>query len=237
LKRRDEHEELHMAVDAKVRDNHFYLHGVNYFRSRAEAVQLGDVGEKKTLSAHDTYLAVRESVPRNQLKIERATQIDIHSVDFDAGDIGAGITIPGVGSLGAATVARQLEDQTLSLVKLETLPTDIVAAVNSLPAVVGELARAGNAARLVHQAFVILEMKAALNLTRSSRFEVSGTTRSWAITGSGGSGSNSRTVVTMTPATTFAYLLLKPTWDTSLPKDIERVSGWEDDPWSREGAV
>ena len=141
--------------------------GVNYFRSHAEAVQFGDVGEKKTSSAHETYLAVRESVPRNQLKIERATQIDIHSVALDASDIGASITIPGVGSLGAATVARQLEDQTLSLVKLETQPTDIVAAANDSPAVIAELIRIGDAGRLVHQAFVILEMKTALNLTRS----------------------------------------------------------------------
>jgi hypothetical protein len=226
-----------MAVDARVRDNHFYLHGINYFRSHAEAVQLGDVGEKKAAGIHENYLAVRESVPRSQLKIERATQIDIHSVALDASDIGASITIPGVGSLGAATVARQLEDQTLSLVKLETLPTVIVAAANDSPAVITELIRIGDAGRLVHQAFVILEMKTALNLTRSIRFEVSGTTRSWAITGTGIGGSNSRTVVTITPATTFAYLLLKPTWDASPLKGCNRIAAWEDDPWTRKDAV
>jgi hypothetical protein len=226
-----------MAVDARVRYNHFYLHGVNYFRSHAEAVQLGDVGEKKAAGNHENYLAVRESVPRDRLRIERATQIDIHSVALDASDIGASITIPGVGSLGAATVARQLEDQTLSLVKLETQPTDIVAAANDSPAVIAELIRTGEAGRLVHQAFVILEMKTALNLTRSIRFEVSGTSRSWAITGTGSSGSNSRTVVTITPSTTFAYLLLKPTWDASPLKDYKRIAEWEDDPWSRKDAV
>ena len=226
-----------MAVDARVRDNHFHFNGVNYFRSHAEAVQFGDVGEKKAASARENYLAVLESVPRNRLKIERATQVDIHSVALDASDIGASITIPGVGSLGAATVARQLEDQTLSLVKLETLPKDIVAAANDSPTLIAELVRAGDAGRLVHQAFVILEMKTALNLTRSTRFEVGGTTRSWAITGSGSSGSNSRSVVTITPATTFAYLLLKPTWDASLLQNCKRIAGWENDPWSRKDAV
>jgi hypothetical protein len=226
-----------MAVDARVRDNHFHFNGVTYFRSHAEAVQFGDVGEKKTSSRRETYLAVRESVPRNQLKIERATQIDIHSVALGANDIGASITIPGVGSLGAATVARQLEDQTLSLVKLETLPRDIVAAANDSPAVIAELVRVGDAGRLVHQAFVILEMKTALNLTRSIRFEVSGTTRSWAITGTSSSGSNSRTVVTIAPATTFAYGLLKPQWDASLTNDCKRIAGWEEEPWSRRDAV
>jgi len=226
-----------MAVDARVRDNHFYLHGIDYFRSHAEAVQFGDVGEKKTASTRETYLAVRETVPRDRLKIERATQIDIHSVALDASHIGVSITIPGVGSLGAATVARQLEDQTLSLVKFETLPEDIIAAANGSPAVIAELVRAGAAGRLVHQTFVILEMKTALNLTRATRFEVSGTTRSWVIAGTGGSGSNNRTVVTITPATTFAYLLLKPQWDASVLQDCKRITGWQDDPWSRKDAV
>ena len=224
-----------MAVDARVRDNHFHLHGVNYFRSRAEAVQVGDVGEKKTAGNRESYLAVRESVPRNHLKIERATQIDIHSVALDASDIGASITIPGVGSLGAATVARQLEDQTLALVKLETLPQDIVAAANEAPSVIAALVRAGNAGRLVHQVFVILEMKTALNLTRSARFEVSGPGERWAITGIGSSGS--RTSVTITPATTFAYLLLKPHWDAQRLQNTKRIAAWEDDSWSRNDAV
>ncbi len=185
--------------------------------------------------APENYLAVRDSVPRNQLRIERATQIDIHSAALDASDIGASITIPGVGALGAATLARQLEDQTLALVKLETLPQDIVAAANEAPSVIAALVRAGNAGRLVHQVFVILEMKTALNLTRSARFEVSGPGERWAITGIGSSGS--RTSVTITPATTFAYLLLKPHWDAQRLQNTKRIAAWEDDSWSRNDAV
>jgi hypothetical protein len=226
-----------MAVDARVRDNHFYLRGVAYFRNRAEVVQLGDVGEKKAASPDENYLAVRQSVPRDRLQIARATQIDLHGVAVSAGDIGTSITVPGVGSLAAATVARQLEDQALSLVKLETLPQDIVAAANDSPAVIAELIRAGAGARLVHQVFVVLEMKTALNLAHAIRFEVSGTTGSWAITGTGSSGSSSRTVVSITPATTFAYLLLKPSWDVNLRQDCKRIARWEDDPSIRKDAV
>jgi hypothetical protein len=217
-----------MGIDAKVSDKYFHFNGVDYFRGHAEAVQLGDVGVKKTPGAQDSYLAVQESVPRHKLTIERATQIDIHRVTFGGHDIGASITIPGVGVLNAATVARQLEDQTLALVKLESLSTDIVAAANDSPAVITELIRAGNKGRLVHQAFVILEMKTALNFTRSTRFEVSGSALSWAITGTGG---GSCTVATMTPGATFAYLLLKPKWDATLQKNCKRIDGWEADPW------
>ena len=219
-----------MGIDAKVLDNHFHLNGVNYFRGHADAVQFGDVGEKKTPITQENYLAVQGSVPRNRLRIERATQIDIHAVSFGSSDIGASITIPDVGSFGPGTLARQLQDQTLTLVKLETLPKDIVAAANESPDVIAELIRAGHAGRLVHQAFVILEMKTALNFTRSTRFEVSGSVKSWAVTATGGTG-GSRTVVTITPGTTFAYLLLKPKWDASQKKNWKRIDDWEDDPW------
>jgi hypothetical protein len=218
-----------MAIDAKVRSSHFHFNGVAYFRGHAEAVQLGDVGQKKTPGMQDNYLVVQDSVPRHKLTIERATQIDLHGVAISSSDIGAGITIPGVGALGAATVARQLEDQTLALVKLECWPKDIVAAANVSPAVIAALIRAGHKGRLVHQAFVILEMKTALNFTRSTRFEASGIDRSWAITGTTSSGS--RTVVAITPGTTFAYLLLKPTWDDKLQKNWQRIDDGEDDPW------
>lgn len=219
-----------MAIDARVCGSHFHLDGVDYFRGRAETVQLGDVGAKKTACARQRYLALQENVPRSQLKVERAAQIDMHNVALSAGDIGASITIPGVGSLGAATLARQLQDQTLALVKLETLPRDIVATANDSPSVIAALVRAGNAGRLVHQVFVILEMRTALNLTRSIRFEVSGSGESWAITGT--SSSNSRTVVTITLATTFAYLLLKPKWDRDRLEKRQRIAAWDDDPWS-----
>jgi hypothetical protein len=219
-----------MAIDAKVRSSCFHFNGVAYFRGQAEAVQLGDVGVKKTPGTQDDHLAVQDSVPRHKLKIERATQIDLHGVAISGDDIGAGISISGVGALDAATVARQLEDQTLALVRLESLPADIVAAANDSPAVISALITAGHKGRLVHQAFVILEMKTALNFTRSTRFEASGIDSSWAITGTTSSGS--RSVVTLTPGTTFAYLLLKPKWDAHLRKHWQRIDDGEDDPCS-----
>jgi hypothetical protein len=219
-----------MSIDAKVRDNHFHLNGVSYFRGHAEAVQLGDAGEKKTQGPQESHLAVRASVPRAKLAIDRATQIDLHRVALGGSDIGARITIPGVGALGAATVARQLEDQALALVKLECLPQDIVAAANDSPAVITELIRAGSAGRLVHQVFVILEMKTALNFTRSTRFELSGGVEAWTVTGRSSSGS--RTVVTLTTGTTFAYLLLEPQWDAPVRKNWQRIDDWQDDPWA-----
>lgn len=215
-----------MSIDAKVCHHHFHLNGIDCFRGQAEAVQLGDGGEKKRHGARQSHLAVQASVPRALLTIERATQVDLHGVAIRSSDIGAGLAIPGVGALDAAALARQLEDQTLSLVRLECRPEALIAAANDLPDLIAALRRAGDAARLVHQTFVVLEMKTALNFTRAVHYEASGSAASWRITASGG---GSRTVVTLAPGATFAYLLLQPEWQAH--RDGPRIGAWQEDTW------
>jgi len=221
-----------MAIEAALPVNHFQLNGVNYFRGRAGAVQLGDAGERKTLGAQERYLSVYASVPRAKLSIARASQIDVHSLALADNSFAASLVIPGVGSLGGASVARQLEDRTLALVKLETLPQDLVAAANESPMLIPELVRAGAAARLVHQTFVVLEMKTALAFARATRFEVSGSVKAWAIAASGADEDARRTVVTIAAGSTFAYLLLKLKWNATQKKHWQRIDAWEEDPWS-----
>lgn len=218
-----------MAIDAEVRDSHLRLDGLCYSRGHAGAVQLGDVGEKKRPAIQDSYLAVHEGVPRHVLKIERALQIDIHRAAFSGCDVATHITIPGLGSLGPATVARQLKDRTLALVKLECRPEDIVAAANHSPAVLRALHRAGHAGRLVHQVLVVLETGTARNFTCSTHFEASGGVRAWTVTGIG---RGSRTALNINAGATFAYLMLKPVWDANLVKDWKRIQHWQQDPWS-----
>ena len=217
-----------MGSETQVCDNHFRLNGVGYFRGHADAVQLGDAGEKKTPVNQASHLAVRQGVARDQLTIARARLIDIHGIDIGGSDIGVSLVVPGVGRLGASTLARQLADQTLALVKLEASPEGIVAAANAAPAVIAALLRCGSQGRLVHQVFVILEMKTALNFTRSTRFEASGAAEAWAVTGTGDNGS--RTAVALPPGSTFAYLLLAPTWGAKQPH--QRIEAWADDVWS-----
>lgn len=217
-----------MGTAANVSVSHFHLNGIDYFRSHANAVQLGDVGEKQMPGDQEPYLAVGASLARGALQIDAATQIELHGVAVSGSDIGASLAIPGVGLLGAGSVARQLEDQALCLVRLGAAPQAMVEAANRAPEVLGELIRAGLRGRLVHQVVVILEMTTALNFTRATQFEVSGAREAWVVAANA---SGSRTVVTLTPGTTFAYLLLKPTWDATLPRHRQRIDGWADDPW------
>lgn len=215
-------------VDAKIRDSHFHYNGVNYFRGHADAVLLGDVGEKKTPSTQQNYLAVQGNVPRRKLEIERATRIDLHGTDIDTRDLKFGITVPGVGRLDVGALARQIEDRSLSLVKLEVLPRDIVAAANDSPEVIDALQRAGSRARLVHQVFVLMQAKTAVGFTSGGPFGVTGSAGSLTVS----SGSASGVTVTIEPGSTFAYLMLKPKWDAHLKKNKDCIDDWEDDQWS-----
>lgn len=217
-----------MGSDTQVCDNHFRLGGVGHFRGHADAVQLGDVGAKKTPVNPASHLAVQVSIARNRLTIARAMRVDIHAIAFGGSDIGTSLAIPGVGRLGASTVARQLADRTLALVKMEAPPNEIVAAANASPDVIAALIRCGSQGRLVHQVFVIVEMKTALNFTRSARFEASRAAEAWVVTGADDNGSH--TAVAFAHGTTFAYLLLEPKSDAKRPR--QRIEAWADDPWS-----
>ena len=56
------------AVNVSV--SHFHLNGIDYFRSHANAVQLGDVGEKQMPGDQEPYLAVGASLARGALQID-----------------------------------------------------------------------------------------------------------------------------------------------------------------------
>ena len=223
-----------MSLDIKIRDNHLHFEGVNYFRGNASRVVLGDVGDKKTPSTQENYLDVRGNVVRKSLKIHKLTRFSLKGVQIASADIGAGLTIPGLGSLTAGGVATALREDELSLVHVSVLPKDIVELVNANPKNALEPLKAcGNGGRIVHQVFAILAAKTAVVLASSARFEVTATVGGITIGGTGGVGGASGVQTSIDAGNSFAYLLLKPKWDANLQKNwrfIEEPGG--DDQWS-----
>ena len=208
-----------------VREDHFRFDGVDYFRGHAAAVQLGEVGERRSPAGGHSHLAALATLPRETLPIERVTRIDLHGVTVRGSDIEADVTVAEVGVLGASTVARQLRDKTLCMVKVEAAAGDLIAAANDCAGVLDTLRRAGPAGRLVHQVFIVLETATAHDLSQATRWSVSGAARDFVLTGIAADGH--RSVVVLTPGATFAYLLLKPIW---LGK---RIADAAPDSWSR----
>ena len=214
-----------MGADAKVREDHFHFDGVDYFRGHAAAVQLGDVGEKKRAAAGHHHLDVQARLPRDKLRIERVTRVDLRGAVVRSSDIDVDITVAEVGALGTSTVARQLEDKTLCLVKLEASPRGVIDAANDCAAALNALGRTDKAGRLVHQVFVILETATAQDLSQGTRWSIAGDNDNCTLTGFGPDGQ--RSVVLLAPGTTFAYLLLRPTWLGN------RIAAAASDTWSR----
>jgi hypothetical protein len=218
-------QELQLATEATVHADHFHFDGVDYFRGHAAAVQLGDVGEKKRSADGHSHLAVQTALPSDKLAIERVTRIDLQRVAVRGSDIQVDLIVTEVGSLGASTVARLLGDKTLCLVKLEAVPRDLIAAANASAGVLNVLSRAGKGGRLVHQVFVVLQTATAQDLSRATRWSLSGARNDCVLTGIGDDGQ--RSVVVLAPGTTFAYLLLRPT------RHDKRIAGAASDSWSR----
>ena len=214
-----------MVALALVREDCFHFDGVDHFRGRAAAVQLGDVGERRNPAGSPCHLAVQARLPRDQLPIERVTRIDLDGVTVRGSDIGVDVTVAEVGWLGPSTVARLLHDRTLCLVRLEVPARGVIDAANAFTSVLDVLGRAGKAARLVHQVVVVVETATARDLTQASRWSLAGASNDCVLTAIGNDGR--RSVVRLAPGATFAYLLLKPTW---LGKRIADAAG---DAWSR----
>lgn len=214
-----------MATDVAVREDHFHFDGIDYFRGRAAAVQLGDVGEKKRPTGGPSHLAVHGRLPRHLLPIERVTRIDLDGVTVRGSDIEADVMVAEIGVLGCSTVARQLRDRTLCLIKVEAAARDVVAAANACAGVLDALTRAGAAGRLVHQVFLVLETATAQRLSQATRWSISGASDDCVLTGIGADSHCS--VVVLPAGATFAYLLLTP---VGLGK---RIADAASDPWSR----
>jgi hypothetical protein len=218
-------QEQQLAADAAVRKDHFHFDGTDYFRGRAAAVQLGDVGEKMRPASGHSHLAVQARLPSDTLALERVTRIDLQGVAVRGSDINVDITVPEVGSLGASTVARLLGDKTLCLVKLNAAPHDVIAAANACGAALDVLSRASKGGRLVHQIFVVLQTATAQDLSQATRWSFSGVDADCVLTGFGEDGH--RSVVVLASGATFAYLLLRPTWLGN------RIAAAASDTWSR----
>ena len=214
-----------MDAAAAVRDDHLHVDGVDYFRGRAGAVQLGDVGERRNPAGSHSHLLVRARLPRGELPIERVARIDLQGATVRGSDVGVDVAVAEVGSLGASTVARLLQDRTLCLLRLEAARRGLLDAANRAAGLAAGLRRAGDAGRLVHQIVVIVETATARELSKATSWSLGGAGEGSVLTGTGSDGR--RSLVLLAPGATFAYLLLRPVWLG------ERIADAECDSWSR----
>jgi hypothetical protein len=221
-----------MAIDMKIRDNHFHLDGINFFRGNANTVRLGSVGGKRTPSTQENYLGVEENIPVGKLTINKITVLTLNGTRISGGDVNAEIDVPGIGTLSPHVVSTRLQEDTLKLVKVDVLPRIAVEAANQSPKVLDALVRAGNRGRIAHQVVVVMDAASAETIRRGVSFDFTTDGGSPAITVHGVAGSKEVNTVRINSGATFAYLLLEPKWDANRQKNWTRIEDWKDDQWS-----
>ncbi len=222
-----------MTIDIQIRNNHLHFNGVNYFRGHAEEVLLGDVGEKCTPATQTNYLAVQGNVVRKNLQIHTTSMVSLKGAAIGSADIGLSIEVPGQGKLSAGSAANALASGELSLLKLSVLPSKLWGLVNDNPAkALQPLKAAGSGGRMVHQIWMLLAAKTAAVVNTATGFEFSTSGSSMTLKTSGGVGGSAGVSLTLSPGSTFAYLLLDPVWDARQQKNWTRVVGAKDDQWS-----
>lgn len=221
-----------MAIDIKIRNNHLHLDGINFFRGNANTVQLGSVGDKRTPSTQENYLAVEANIPVAKLEINKVSILTLNGTRISGADVAAEIEVPGMGTLSPNVVSTKLQEQTLKLVKIDVLPRSIVGAANESPRVLDALVRAGNRGRIAHQVVVVMDAATAETVRRGVSFDFTRDDGSPTLEVHGVAGSKEVSTVRINSGATFAYLLLEPKWDANQRKNRTKIEDWKDDQWS-----
>lgn len=221
-----------MSIDITFAKNHLRVQGMNFFTKNASSIELGSWGEKKDPLTQANYLLLEGRVPAGKLKIRKSLDLRIDSATLTEANLGAGLTVPGMGKLNAGLAADRLRTEQVRLVKLEVLPADLVDAANASPKVIEGFQRVGNDARLVHQIIVALDAKTADLFERSASLTAEVKNDKFSVTAGAGVGSSGGTTVSLENATVGYYLLKITKWDANQKKNWSRMLDWDDDGWS-----
>lgn len=210
-----------------VHNNHLTLNGIQYFRGGAESVFLGSYGEKKTPLFGQNYLEVQGDIPPAQLAVIGTTTVDIGFTKTTAADLKVNLSVAGGYSGSVDTAVNDLKQGTLKLVKFEMRLADVLSAINATPNLAGTLKKYGNDARVAHHMFVIMSATLAHTFTTATRTTFSKSGGRLQIAANGGVSTSGSSSVTLSPGTTFAYLLCKADWN----RGKSAIDKMVDDQW------
>jgi hypothetical protein len=216
-----------MSYTVVVQNNHLTFNGIKYFRGGSESVVIGAYGEKKTPVFGQNYLQVQSDIPAGKLVVNSVTTVDIDFTKSSAGDIKVGLNVAGGYSGTADAAFSDLKTGKLKLVKFEMRLGDVTTVVNASPEVLKNLKAYGNDARIAHQIFVVMEATMAKTFSTSGRLTFAKTGGKFQISANAGGSTSGTTTVTLSPGTTYAYLLCKADWNTGKTKAEKFV----DDQW------
>lgn len=218
------------AADVKLTNAAFKYGGVNYFRGKAENVNLCSDGEKKTPVGQVNYLAVQGQVPRGKLgdvTVKISGPYTIEWSKYSNTDVNASIKYLKVGG-GTGTFSREAaKSANLKLVKFSLDEGQLKRLLNKYAdSVRNYLADEGRDGRIVSEVWVVMEANLASQVTTGGSVKGEGSGGGFKVEVAASGSSTTKTSITVPPNTTFAYLLHKvKDWS----KGKETIEDMEDD--------
>ncbi len=217
-----------MSIQIKFAKSYLQVENVRFFTTGASSVELGSWGEKKTPLTQPNYLMVMDRVPAAKLKVRKSLDLRIDSATLTEANLGAGLSVLGLGKLNAGVAADKLRREEVRLIMLEVLPADMADAVNSSPKVIEGFRNVGNDGRLVHKIIVAADAKTADSFAVAGSISAEVDAGIFKIKLGGGAGTSGGTTVSFDQATV-GYLLLEPKFDANQKKNWTRMVGSDDD--------
>lgn len=224
-------------AETKIHKNYFLYNSLKYFRGKAENVEIGAYGQKKTPFADDPYLAVQANVKREHLK-GRVRWVTESAIDWNRqtkADVEANgqlryFTLEASGASRASF--EQAKSARLKLVKFAINEGPLTAMLNNdAGGARNYLKDEGADGRIVSEVWVVMEgaLAETFSTAATSGGSVSVDVTKAAqlqLTANHSGGARGSATIILAPGTTFAYLLHKVTkWN----KGKTRIEDMEDD--------
>lgn len=195
-------------MTAEIRTSHLLVNGVRYFRGNATAVSLGDYGRKKTPIFGMNYLEVYGNA--GLVGVDLSVQVEL---EFEQGKLqeamgGVSLAFAGNQTAGVSATTAKSEEWNLSLVQLAM---SLRAAESNVLDEEDEddFERLGKKARIVSQVWVVVEAEQAKKIKGAASVKATAAPGGVIVTGEGGVEGTTRTLLTLSEGSTFAYLLAK----------------------------
>lgn len=216
-----------LAGGTKVENSFFRYNGIKYFRGKAENVQLGSYGEKKTPVGKMNYLAVEKNIKAEHLedaKVRVAPPVSINWSEVSEKELGAAGNYLGIGGKRKLT-RKKAKEAKLKLVKffinqgaLKTLLNKKADGARKF------MAKEGRDSRVVGEVWVVMEAELASKVSNAASLSTKAAKAGIEIELEAKAKNTKKESIVLSPDTTFAYLLYKAKFNKN-----DKVEDLEDD--------
>jgi len=221
-------------ADPTVKKNHMVFQGIHYFKGKASSAEIGAWGEKKTPVLQANYLERKAQVPKKYIDKVKVTTFDLSESSVTEAEFKANVNVASLVGLSSQDAYNKLKNGQYKFALVEILNKNgpFLNQINGNGRLIQKLVDEGNDCRIVTAVIIVISHQEANAYGWSHQGKVEATLLEDGVLKFGaksnvkGSGSSS---YSLSPGSTFAYLLDKPEWDAKLKKNRTKIEDWEDD--------